>query len=73
MAERTGASAVNADKITPERYAAMLAQQEAAWPQHVAAAKNGNPFATLCNHCYLRHPPPRDGICQREAVTRSAP
>ena len=45
-------------KRSPERYAAILADQEKTWPIHLAGTKEGNPFATLCQHCYGRHTPP---------------
>lgn len=49
--------------LSPERYAATLARQEVDWPIHIAGAKRGNPFATLCSHCYGRHRPPKDVLC----------
>lgn len=48
---------------TAARREAILAQQRADWPKHLAGAAQGNPFATLCQHCYGRHAPPRDEIC----------
>jgi len=33
------------------------------WTIALAGAKTGNPFATLCQHCYGRHRPPRDKEC----------
>lgn len=36
------------------------------WPKHLAGAKMGNPFATLCKHCFGRHRPPNDEICPHE-------
>jgi Fe-S-cluster-containing hydrogenase component 2 len=50
-----------------EAHASILAQQQAIWPRALAAGKEGNPFATLCRHCYGRHAPPRDEICPRKA------
>lgn len=44
----------------------ILAKQIAAWPKHIAAGKNGNPWATLCLHCYGRHAPPHDSICPHD-------
>lgn len=49
-----------------ERAAEILRQQQQDWPRHVAGAKQGNPYATLCLHCYGRHSPPRDEICPYE-------
>lgn len=37
------------------------------WEKAVAWAKTGNPYATLCMHCYGRHKPPRDNECPHEA------
>ena len=48
---------------TTGRRESILAQQELDWPKHLAGAKAGNPWATLCLHCYGRHPPPKDEIC----------
>ena len=45
---------------------AILARQNEAWPRAVEAGKKGNPFATLCLHCYGRHKPPLDDICPYE-------
>ena len=44
----------------------ILKRQEAGWPSAKAEAKKGNPFSTLCYHCYGRHPPPMDSICPHE-------
>lgn len=33
----------------------------------------GNPFATLCMHCYGRHPPPYDEICPHEPPPKHSP
>lgn len=59
-----------ADDVTSERYTTILAQQRSAWPKHLAGAKDGNPFATLCQHCCGRHIPPRDDICPNNAPPR---
>ena len=45
---------------------AILKRQEEGWPLAVAEGKKGNPFATLCMHCYGRHKPPMDEICPHE-------
>jgi hypothetical protein len=50
------------------RYGAILAQQQKDWPTHLQGAKTGNPYATLCSHCYGRHAPPKDEICDKEPV-----
>ena len=39
------------------RREAELARQLKAWPEHLRGAKQGNPLATLCAHCYGRHAP----------------
>lgn len=43
------------------------AEKEARWKREdeIArdGAKTGNPFATLCEHCYGRHRAPRDAEC----------
>lgn len=41
----------------------MIAKQHAAWPNAIKGAESGNPYATLCQHCYGRHMPPRDDLC----------
>jgi len=55
------------ERITNERprYETILAKQQKDWPKHLAGAKRGNPVATLCLHCYGRHPPPRDELCPK--------
>jgi hypothetical protein len=58
-------------KLTEAQRASVLAQQERDWPKHLAGAKQGNPFATLCQHCYGRHAPPRDDICPHEPPPRA--
>lgn len=51
-------------KFMAERYEAILAKQKMDWPKHLEGSrKYGNPFATLCDHCYGRHEPPRNEIC----------
>jgi hypothetical protein len=32
---------------------------------------NGNPYATMCMHCYGRHPPPRDELCPHDPPPRT--
>lgn len=49
-----------------ERRAAILEQKLQDWPRRLRLAEDGNPFATLCRHCYGRHPPPNDEICPRD-------
>lgn len=44
----------------------ILARQIEAWPKHVMGAKQGNPWATLCSHCYGRHAPPHSDICPND-------
>ena len=34
----------------------------------VANGTSGNPFATLCYHCYARHAPPKDEICPHKTL-----
>lgn len=48
-------------------------QQQQDWLKHVAGGKQGNPFATLCLHCYGRHSPPRDEICPHEPPPKAKP
>lgn len=52
--------------LTADQRASMLAQQEKDWPWWVELGKEGNPFATLCRHCYGRHRPPLNEICPRD-------
>lgn len=40
-----------------------LARQIKSWPEIFKGAEQGNPFATLCDHCYGRHAPPRGILC----------
>lgn len=51
---------------------AILKRQEAHWPRDVEEGKKGNPFATLCLHCYGRHKPPMDEICPNDPPKGSA-
>jgi DNA invertase Pin-like site-specific DNA recombinase len=44
----------------------ILKQQEAGWERAREAGRAGNPMATVCLHCYGRHPPPRDDICPND-------
>lgn len=48
----------------------ILAEQIAQWPLALAEAKKGNPWATLCLHCYGRHGPPHDKICPHDPPYR---
>lgn len=52
--------------MTEAQKASVLKQQIADWPNHLAGGKQGNPFATLCLHCYGRHAPPKDEICPHD-------
>jgi cytochrome c2 len=52
-----------------EKIARMLAAQKREWPTHLEGAKQGNPYATLCEHCHFRHAPPRDDLCPRHGPT----
>lgn len=58
---------MNSAEAKAVRDAKILRQQIAGWPSHLAGAKQGNPVATLCFHCYGRHAPPRDEICPHPA------
>lgn len=51
------------DKISAAQKESILKQQIADWERDKEGARKGNPFATLCRHCYGRHAPPRDEIC----------
>lgn len=46
--------------------AALTADRE--WQNALAGARAGNPFATLCDHCMGRHPPPRHALCRHESI-----
>ncbi len=50
--------------------AAILEKQMAGWGRVKVEAKKGNPWATLCLHCYGRHAPPRDAICPNEPLPK---
>jgi hypothetical protein len=43
-------------------------QQWRAWLNDLRGAAQGNPFATLCRHCDVRHGPPRDDFCPRRTA-----
>lgn len=58
--------------MRPQQREAILTEQERHWPRCVQAGKEGNPFATLCYHCFGRHRPPRDEICPGEPPKPSA-
>jgi hypothetical protein len=45
-----------------------LAEQQRKWERDLAGARGGNPYATLCLHCYGRHAPPRDEMCPHESI-----
>lgn len=44
----------------------ILKRQLDGWERAKRAGREGNPFATLCLHCYGRHAPPMDEICPRD-------
>lgn len=44
--------------------AKLLEKQQQEWPHMRALAREGNPLATMCLHCYGRHAPPRDDLCK---------
>lgn len=48
-------------------------QQEREWRDAQAGARLGNPYATLCLHCYGRHQPPRNDECPRLALQKETP
>lgn len=41
----------------------ILKRQLQGWEGAREAGRKGNPWATLCMHCYGRHAPPNDEIC----------
>lgn len=43
-----------------------LEMQRQAWPRMREMARQGNPLATLCLHCYGRHAPPNDELCPND-------
>ena len=51
----------------------ILEQQQKNWPKTLALAKEGNPFATLCVHCYGRHSPPINEICPHDPPKQVTP
>ena len=59
-------------KLSEAMRQSLLAEQQRSWPRHIAGARQGNPWATLCQHCYGRHPPPRDEICPYDPPGRDA-
>ena len=61
MADRT-------QPLTDERYAIKLEQQRRDWEKHLAGARQGNPYATLCQHCFGRHSPPHNELCPHESI-----
>lgn len=48
--------------LSPAQRKTILATQLEQWPRDLEGGK-GNPFTSLCLHCYGRHAPPRDDIC----------
>lgn len=49
--------------MTAEQKNAILKKQLDGWERAKEAGRKGNPYATLCLHCYARHSPPMDDIC----------
>lgn len=56
--------------LTAEQRGALLTRQQADWPRLVNLGSEGNPFATLCDHCCGRHKPPMDEICPNQPPPR---
>jgi hypothetical protein len=52
--------------MNPVQTESILKKQIENWPRALAAGKQGNPYATLCMHCYGRHKPPMDEICPND-------
>lgn len=50
----------------------LLEQQKRDWPRRVEGGRQGNPFATLCQHCFGRHAPPNDELCPNEPPPESS-
>lgn len=44
----------------------ILQRQMVGWDRAAEEGRKGNPWATLCLHCYGRHRPPHDEICPHE-------
>lgn len=61
---------MRAKPITETHRQSILEEQIRDWPKHLKGAEAGNPYATLCWHCYGRHAPPKDEICSREELRR---
>jgi hypothetical protein len=53
-------------KTADHRRQTILEKQLAGWPRHLEGARQGNPWATLCGHCYGRHAPPNEEICPHD-------
>lgn len=53
-----------------KREGATLERQLKEWPNHLKGAVLDNPYTTLCGHCYGRHAPPRDEICQHDEPSK---
>lgn len=52
--------------LTEAQRDSILKKQIDDWGRAVEAGRKGNPFATLCLHCYGRHQPPLDDICPND-------
>lgn len=50
----------------------VLQRQRTNWERAKEEARKGNPLATMCLHCFGRHPPPIDEICPH-APPKAAP
>jgi hypothetical protein len=58
--------------LTEKQREDVLQRQLVQWPRAIKEGK-GNRYATLCFHCYGRHPPPRDEICPHDPPPRRDP
>lgn len=57
--------------MSERKNAEKLTEQQRDWERRVAAGKQGNPFATLCQHCFGRHAPPNDELCPYDPPSRA--
>lgn len=57
--------------LTDAQRASILKFQIDNWERSKEGARKGNPFATLCLHCYGRHAPPKDEICPYDPPNRA--
>lgn len=53
-------------ELSDAQKATILKEQLAGWERAKEAGRKGNPLATLCLHCFGRHPPPYGDICPDE-------